>query len=222
MARGRRLLAWFVTAIAATLLLPPATSVYAAPPSPGDIETQIDDAWNKLEPVIEQYNQIHAQLQDTQAKIDALQAQLAPVQMQVDLAMTRVGAISAQLYESGAGSHLEALLNSGSPDTFLDQLTMLDQLAREQQLQVSGAAALRDQYAAQKKPWTSCRPSSPRRMPTWPRSGTPSRPSSTSCRSCAWPRTARTVRHWATCGRYRARCSTSATRARSRPRRRAP
>jgi peptidoglycan DL-endopeptidase CwlO len=148
----RRLLAWFVAVLAAVVLLPPATSVYAAPPSPGDVEAQIDDAWNKLEPLIEQYNQIHGQLQATQAKIDALQQQMNPLQMQVDLAMTRVGAISAQLYKTGPGSHILALLNSGSPDTFLERMTELDQVARQQNAQVAAAASLRDTYALQKKP----------------------------------------------------------------------
>jgi peptidoglycan DL-endopeptidase CwlO len=147
-----RLLAWCAVAVAVGLILPPANSVYAAPPSPGDVEAQIDDAWNKLEPLIEQYNQIHGQLQATQAKIDALQKQMDPLQMQVDLAMTRVGAISAQLYKTGPGSHLLALVNSGSTETFVEQMTELDQLARQQNAQVSAAASLRDTFAAQKKP----------------------------------------------------------------------
>jgi len=149
---ARRALLWCVTVVAATLFLPPAASVHAAPPSPGDIENQINDAWNKLEPIIEQYNQIHGQLQQTQAKIDALQTQIDPLQMRVDLAMTRVGTISAQLYKTGPGSHLLALINSGGPDTFVERMTSLDQLARQQNAQVADAASLRDNYAVQKKP----------------------------------------------------------------------
>jgi Cell wall-associated hydrolases (invasion-associated proteins) len=146
-----RALLWCAAVVAATLFLPPPASVYAAP-SPGDIENQINAAWEKLEPIIEQYNQIHGQLQQTQAKIDVLQKQMNPLQMQVDLAMTRVGAISAQMYKTGPGSRLLALLNSGGPDTFLEQMTELDQLARQQNAQVSAAASLRDSFAEQKKP----------------------------------------------------------------------
>lgn len=149
---GWRLLVWCALAVTVGLILPPATSVYATPSSPGDVEAQIDDAWNKLEPLIEQYNQVHGQLQATQAKIDALQQQMDPLQMQVDLAMTRVGAVSGQLYKTGPGSRLLALVNSGSPDTFLDQMTALDQLARQQNAQVAVAASLRDGFAVQKKP----------------------------------------------------------------------
>jgi peptidoglycan DL-endopeptidase CwlO len=123
-----------------------------ATPSPGDIENQINDAWQKLEPTIEQYNKVHGQLQDTQTKIDALQKQIDPLQMQVDLTMTRVGAVSADMYEIGPGSRLLAMVNAGSPDNFADQMTTLDILARQQRQQVAGAAALIDSYAAQKKP----------------------------------------------------------------------
>jgi cell wall-associated NlpC family hydrolase len=146
------LLAWCTVILAAVLVVAPGLPASASPSSPGDIENQIDDVWNKLEPLIEQYNQIHGQLEQTHSKIDVLQKQMAPLQMQVDLAMTRVGAISAHLYESGPGSRLAALLQAGSADTFLDQLTTLDQLARAQRGQVSATAALLDTYAAQKKP----------------------------------------------------------------------
>ena len=137
--------------LAALLVLAPGLPAHATP-SPGDIENQINDAWNKLEPTIEQYNQVHGQLQATQGKIDALQKQMDPLQLQVDLAMTRVGAMSAELYKTGPGSHVLALINSGSPDTFIDQMSALDQLARQQSSQVAAAASLRDTYAAQKKP----------------------------------------------------------------------
>jgi cell wall-associated NlpC family hydrolase len=146
------LLAWSVAVFAAALVLSPTAPASAAPPTPGDIENQINDAWNKLEPVIEQYNQIHGQLQDTQTKIDALQKQMTPLQMQVDLAMTRVGAMSAQLYERGPGSRLTALLQAGSPATLADQLTTLDALARQQSSQVAATAAMLDTYTAKRKP----------------------------------------------------------------------
>jgi peptidoglycan DL-endopeptidase CwlO len=149
--RSGRLFAWCAAVLAATLVLAPGLPA-AANPSPAEIEAQINDAWNKLEPIIEQYNKVHGQLQDTQKKIDGLQKQMDPLQMQVDLAMSRVGTISAQMYKNGPGSRLAALLQAGSPATFADQLTTLDQLAREQSSQVAAASQLRDSFAEQKKP----------------------------------------------------------------------
>ncbi len=126
---------------------------YADPsPAPGQVEAQIDATWGQLEPLIEQYNAVHEQKTAMEAKVAALQAQIQPLQMQVDLAMTRVGAISAQAYESGPASKLNALLQAGSPDDFLEQLSDLDEIARQETATVAGVAALRDRYDQQKKP----------------------------------------------------------------------
>jgi peptidoglycan hydrolase CwlO-like protein len=75
-----------------------------APASPGDIEAQIDQTWNKLEPLLEQWNGVHGKLVDNQAKVAALQNQIKPLRMQVDLAQARVGALSAKYYEYGPGN----------------------------------------------------------------------------------------------------------------------
>jgi len=136
---------------AGLLVLAPGVPARAAPTA-SDVEQQIDAAWQKLEPLIEQYDKVHAQLEDTRAKADALRKQIEPLQVQVDLAMARVGSTSAHLYESGPGFGLGALLASGSPATLVDQLTSIDEMAHQQTEQVAGAARLRDQYQVQKKP----------------------------------------------------------------------
>jgi cell wall-associated NlpC family hydrolase len=138
--------------VAALLLLLP-TAPAAAAPSPGQVEAQINQAWNTLEPLIEQYNRVHAQLQANQAKAAALQKQIQPLQVQVDMAMTRVGSMSASLYMAGPAYRMAAMVSSGSPDALLDQLTTINQLAHEQTAQVADVAAQRDRYAAAKKPY---------------------------------------------------------------------
>jgi peptidoglycan DL-endopeptidase CwlO len=140
--------------IAATAILVgvgPATHAHAQP-SATDIERQIDQAWNALEPVIEQYNQVHGQLQVNQARAAALQQQLEPLQLQVDLAMTKVSDIAVKLYESGSASAFNALVSAGSPTSLADQVSLMNVVARDQRDQISGVAAARDRYAAAKKP----------------------------------------------------------------------
>lgn len=146
-----------VIATAMGLVLTQGTAAHAAPSptpvaAPGDIEAQIDQTWNNLEPLIEKYNAVHGQYVAMQAKVDALQAQIAPLQIQVDLAMTRVSAVSAQAYMTGPGSKINALLQGSDPADFVDQLTTLDQLARHEQATVADVAKLADQYQQQKKP----------------------------------------------------------------------
>ena len=67
--------------------------------------------------------------------------------------MARVGAMSARLYETGPGSRVVALLNAGTADALVEQMANVDELARRQTAEVSGALALRDRYLAEKAPF---------------------------------------------------------------------
>ncbi|MBN1174515.1 MAG: peptidoglycan endopeptidase, partial [Micromonosporaceae bacterium] len=58
-------LATVVVAIVA--ILAPAGAALAEP-SIGEIEAQIDDAWGKLEPVIEDYNKVNSSVKKNQTK----------------------------------------------------------------------------------------------------------------------------------------------------------
>jgi cell wall-associated NlpC family hydrolase len=145
-----RLIALCVTAALLVLAAPiPAH----ATPSPAEVEQQINDTWNALEPLIEQYNQVHAQLQANQAKAAELQKQIQPLQLQVELTMTRVGVTSAQLYKTGPAFGISALLASGTPADFVDQLSTLNFMAHEQNAQIASVVAQRDQLAQAKKPY---------------------------------------------------------------------
>jgi peptidoglycan DL-endopeptidase CwlO len=143
----------FGTCLLAALLVTLCGRAALAAPSPAQIEAQINQAWNTLEPLIEQYNRVHGQLQDNQAKAAALQKQIQPLALQVDIAMTRVGAMSAGLYMTGPGYRTAALVTSGAPGAMLDELTMFDQMAHQQTAAVAGVAHQRDKYLAAKKPY---------------------------------------------------------------------
>jgi cell wall-associated NlpC family hydrolase len=122
-----------------------------AAPSPADIEAQINQQWATLEPLVEQYNMVHSELQQNQAKSDALATQMRPLQLRVGLIMNRVGTMSASLYEHGQLATVSAML-SGSPGTLADRMTTLNVLAQRQTDTVRDAAALISQYNGQKKP----------------------------------------------------------------------
>ncbi len=129
----------------------PMTQAHADPTVP-EIEKQIDDTWNRLEPIIEQYNNIHSQLTKNRAKSADLANKIAPLQLQVDLAYTRVGDIASQYYMGGGNtSAIRAILTSGSPTMLADQLTMLDQLAKLQRQQISAVADTKSKFDGEKK-----------------------------------------------------------------------
>jgi cell wall-associated NlpC family hydrolase len=126
-------------------------SAAVATPSPSNVENQIDRQWNALEPVIEQYNHVHAQLQQSQAQQKALAAKLGPLELAVNLAMAGVRGLATDAYMQGAPNALDAMIVSGSPTGLTEKLLYVDQLAHHQEQQISGVARLRDQYAADKE-----------------------------------------------------------------------
>ena len=113
-----------------------------ADPSVAEIERQIDDEWNKLEPIIEQHNQPRpARRKRNQA--EALAAQIAPLERQVDAAMNKVSALAVRPYRAGPVSTVNAMLAAGHPRV-VGQLEMLNRIAHNQQQDVRQVADLRD------------------------------------------------------------------------------
>lgn len=140
-----------VATITGALVITTAGAAHASP-SPGEIESQIDQKWNQLEPLLEKWNGVHQKLVDNQKKVKDLQAQIAPLKTKVDLAQTRIGAMAARYYKVGPGGKLNALLLSGSPATFIDQLSLLNQVARSESDDIADVKALRAKYEKQEQP----------------------------------------------------------------------
>jgi cell wall-associated NlpC family hydrolase len=138
-------------AAAALTVLSPAAAAHADP-TVSEIEKQIDEAWNKLEPLIEQYNHVHSQLKTNRARAATLQKQIEPLARQVQLALLRTGAVSAELYKRGPAAGYNAILVSGTTDTLADQLSFLDHITRQRELQIGDVIALKAKLDAQKKP----------------------------------------------------------------------
>jgi peptidoglycan DL-endopeptidase CwlO len=122
----------------------------AAAPSPEEIEAAIDKKWEELEPVIEQYNKIHARLKANQKKSAALQKKIGPLSLQADMAMGKIGAMAAEQYKIGPGADFNALLVAGSTGDLGGGLAMLDVLARNEKAAVAGVLKIRDQYQGEK------------------------------------------------------------------------
>lgn len=134
------------------LVLMSGAQARAAIPSPQQLEQQIAKIWDEAEPQIEKYNQIHEDYQKNKAKQAALMKKIDPLQRQLDLSQIRIGAISAQVYKGGQADAFNAVLTSGSPEMLADQLSILDQLARAQQKQLSGVTELKAKYDTQRAP----------------------------------------------------------------------
>jgi peptidoglycan DL-endopeptidase CwlO len=123
-----------------------------AEPTPGELEQQIDVAWNTLEPVIEEHNRVAGELAANRAKVAALTEQIRPLQEQIDRAREKVAALSVREYKAGRAGALNALLETGSPTSFADRLTRLEAIAHKQQEALAEVLALKQKYEAVKLP----------------------------------------------------------------------
>jgi cell wall-associated NlpC family hydrolase len=124
----------------------------SAEPSVSEIEKQIDEAWNKLEPVIEKHNAAREGLAAKRKQAAALARRIQPLELQIQLAMSKVGDLAVRAYKGEQTSALNAILSSGSPDAFVNQLELLDQFARRQHSDVQAVLDLKQKLAAQKRP----------------------------------------------------------------------
>jgi cell wall-associated NlpC family hydrolase len=140
-----------LAALAGLLVAVAGTTHAYADPSKAELEAQIDAAWNKLEPVIEQYNKVHAELVENQQKAAALAAQIAPLQKQIDDAQSKVAALGIRNYKEGRAGSLNALLSLNSHRALPDQLSQLEAMARKQNEALKDVVALRNQYDTQKR-----------------------------------------------------------------------
>lgn len=125
------------------------SAAYAAP-SVAEIEKQINEAWEKLEPAIENYNKVHNELVKNQKRADTLNRKILPLQLQVEVSLGQVSDMAAYYYMNGMAAEMGSLLNAESPDQFLDQLVALEQISGQQRARVASVAAQKDKYAAQK------------------------------------------------------------------------
>jgi peptidoglycan DL-endopeptidase CwlO len=133
------------------LMLVTGASAHASP-SVSDLEKQIDQMWNQLEPLIEKHNATRIQLTDSRKKVADLTKQIAPLQLQVDLAMSKVSALAVHYYKGSQASALNALLSSGSPVAFAEQLEFLEQVSRAQKSEIHDVAQLKAKYEEQRRP----------------------------------------------------------------------
>lgn len=127
-----------------------AASTAYADPTPDEIEAQIDRAWRELAPVIEQHNATRAELEQKREGADELAERITPLQMKVDIAMAEISDMAVHAFKSGNASTFNVLLSSGSPYTFAEQLTVLDQVSRAQQQQLAKVIESKQEYETEK------------------------------------------------------------------------
>ncbi len=121
-----------------------------AVPTTADLDRAVAAAWQKLETVVEHFNTTQENLRSTQAQLTDADARLAPLADEVDELQDKVGTIAAGVYMATGDGPANALLGARSPGMLLDQLTMLDHIARGHRHDIDALRAATDRYEAQR------------------------------------------------------------------------
>ncbi len=134
------------------LVLLPASSVHADPVlSEAQVRRAVVDLQVKLEKATEAYdtaNELLAQSLKTAAR---LRAQAAAQSKTVARFAAAVGKFAASAYQGGEINMFTALLDSGSPQAFLDELSTIETISRGQRAQLNGLIAAKHTLESQKR-----------------------------------------------------------------------
>jgi peptidoglycan DL-endopeptidase CwlO len=123
-----------------------ATEPAAADPRGDQLDGKLFAAAERLEQVIEDYNEVRDDLRVTRGKQAALAARTRPLERAAAAQQERIGLIAATEYRnSGAGPAL-AVITATSPEDFADRLLVLDRLAAQQRAAVDRLHAARTRF----------------------------------------------------------------------------
>lgn len=144
--RAYRLYA-FVAAGLLGLALIPAASEAASPPTATQLRQSAAALQTQLEKATEDYNTAKVVLAKSQAHEKELRAEAAKATTKVNQYTADVSTFAASVYRGARIDVMASLLQHGSPQSFLDQMSMLDNLSRTQRAQLNALIAARHQLA---------------------------------------------------------------------------
>lgn len=122
-----------------------------ADPTPAELDNQVATAWQQLESVVEHYNTTRESLNSTRGQLATTDAELAPLNQQIQDLQAKVSVIASGMYKSNREGPTSALLNAASPGMLLDQLTMLDHVARDKQNNIRALQVATNRYEADRR-----------------------------------------------------------------------
>ncbi|MEV4758676.1 hypothetical protein AB0J86_26730 [Micromonospora sp. NPDC049559] len=123
----------------------PAAPATAAPkPAPGD-EGGTKSLRDALEAAARGHLEAKAKLEASQKRQGELTAELQRLEARLTVLSAEVGVVAAESYRVGRLSAMSMLLNSGSPESFLDRVAGLDLMAQRDSRRLGTLLATREQ-----------------------------------------------------------------------------
>jgi peptidoglycan DL-endopeptidase CwlO len=141
-----------VPLMAAMAVVIPTTGASAEPaPSLDQVQKKVDQLVQTMQITSEQYNTANVDLAASRARQAAISKRIAALQPQVDVLRDQTASYAVDAYQGTDMSLMSSLLNSGSPQTFLDQLTTVESLTGTAETQLKTLVKAQSVLDAQKK-----------------------------------------------------------------------
>jgi cell wall-associated NlpC family hydrolase len=129
----------------------PATGASAKPaPSLDTVQKKVDSLVQSMQIASEQYNTANVDLAASRKRQAAVRAQITALQPRVDALTARTASYAVDAYQGSDLSLMTSLLSSGSPQTFLDQMTTISSLTHDSQAQLNELVTAQQALAAAK------------------------------------------------------------------------
>jgi cell wall-associated NlpC family hydrolase len=130
----------------------PTTTAQAAPaPRLDDVQKKVDSLVQKMQVASEQYNTANVDLGESLKRQKALATKIRTLQPRVDELTAKTASYAVDAYQGTDLSLMTSLLDSGSPQTFLDQMITVESLTGSSQEQLDALVASQEELAAVKK-----------------------------------------------------------------------
>lgn len=117
-----------------------------ADPSLKEAEKNVAALTKQMEVTTEQYNDAREDLKASQAKVAALEPQAKKLRTQLGGYETKVSEFAGDAYYGGRVSAFSALMESGSPQAFFDQVAFLDYLSGTQRSELDVLVATKKKF----------------------------------------------------------------------------
>jgi cell wall-associated NlpC family hydrolase len=136
-----------LSAVLALSALPAATltGTVSADPAPSlrEVEQRVDALTAKVDVAVEEYNETRIALAQAQRKTATIQARVAKAAAELTSVRRSMTSLAAAAYRSGGTDQLVQLINTSTPQTFLDRASSLDRIAAGQNARLAAAATAR-------------------------------------------------------------------------------
>jgi cell wall-associated NlpC family hydrolase len=141
--RARLLLVTGLTAVATFSVLPTGTALADPTPSLSEVEQRVNALNDKVDLANERYADSRLELATANRHSGVALARVAAAEAALAVIKKSMGAVAAAAYRSGGADQFVQLVNTSTPQTFLDRASSLNRIAAGQSAQLAAAATAR-------------------------------------------------------------------------------